>query len=142
MGCVINVGDYPQEIGCLITAGFTATVHRRTKYLGAVTAKTQNPTITGNIHVKDKHRIDTIVQWWETTLNFGALPFYIDIKIFGIEHRAEIMLISGLNKVVIDSLFPVTMEIMNVDNALVRPNYNYELYCGFEISCDDELICT
>ncbi len=138
----MNVTDYPSEIGCIITAGFTATVFRKTKYLGAVTEKTKNPIITGNIYVEDKHRQDAIAQWWETTLGFGALPFYIDIKLFGIEHRAEIMLISNLNKIIINSLFPVTMEIMNVDNALLRPNYNYELYCGFEISCDDLLICT
>ncbi len=144
MNCAVDIRDYPHEIGCLVTEGFVATIFRKTKFLGGYSATIRHPIITGNILLSSKERVKEIKDWWEKTLHFGATPFYIDIVIFGVPHRAEMMMISNLNEVVKDnhSLAPVTLEIMNVEIALVRPNYIYELVCGTEALCEDVLICT
>ena len=144
MSCEIEIGHFPDDLGCIKLEGYVATVFRKTKYLGHKTATTKKPIVDAILIVDREYNEVAFLEWWVTTLKHGTLPFYIEMKFFGITHHMEFNFISNISEVLKDGYRdnPVKLELLNVAHVLERPDYIYELICGTDALCDDQLICT
>ncbi len=144
MSCEIEIGHFPDDLGCIKLEGYIATVFRKAKYLGNETAIVKMPIVDAILIIKEKHNEAAFLEWWETDLKHGTVPFYIEMKFFGVVHHMEFNFISNINEILKDGYRdnPVKLELLNIDHVLERPDYIYELICGTDALCEDKLICT
>ncbi len=144
MVCAIEIADFPTNLGCLIEDGYIGTIFRKTKYLGGKLLLTNLPIVDVTLSIFEKANEEEFLRWWREDLKNGTMPFYINMKFFGAMHDLEFRFISNINEVLKNgySNNPIKLELLNIQGALIRHKYNYELICDEMISCDDELICT
>ncbi len=144
MVCAIEIADFPTNLGCLIEDGYTGTIFRKTKYLGGKLLLTNLPIVDVTLSIFEKANEEEFLRWWREDLKNGTMPFYITMKFFGAMHALEFRFISNINEVLENgySNNPIKLELLNIQGALIRHKYLYELICDTSILCDDELICT
>ncbi len=144
MACEVDIGYFPEDLGCLIVEDYVGTIFRKTKYLNNEKAFTKKPIVDAVLLITEKFHEAEFLEWWRDDLKNGTLPFLIEMKFFGMMHLMEFNFISNINEVLQDghSSNPIKLELLNFQDVLQRPKYLYELICDTSILCDDELICT
>ncbi len=144
MSCEVRVPHFPDHLGCIVVEGYIGTVFRKTKYLGGVNELTKMPIVDAKLIIDEAEYEREFLKWWRDDLENGVMPFYVEMKFFGITHHMEFLFISHINEVLTSGYRenPIKLELMNYAHVLERPDYIYELVCDTSILCDDQFICT
>ncbi len=143
MSCVINVGEFPTDLGCLGVSGYIGTIFRKEKYLGGETHLTQMPTVEVDLMIFEKTHEAEFLKWWEEDLQYGSMPFNVEMKFFGAMHMLTFFMVSNLKEVLENgySNNPIKLELVYEPTMLETIVYSYELECDTTIECDQVLIC-
>ncbi len=141
MGCSNVENDMPDDLGCLKSKNSKTTLPRKeTAYLNNMKTNTRNPTLLATFLAYNE---DALLEWWVTNLKYGDVSFVLHTRFFGVVRRLRVRFIRDLVEevdILHNNLFE--LEVLNIDEAMVKPYYVYELDCGLDIECGHIIICT
>lgn len=100
MSCVCDVTDgareFPDNLVCVITDGFTGTAPRKKKYLGNKASLVDKATVSITILVRDETEAAIFLEWWVSELDYGVNPFTINVPFFGISRGWNVLAIGDM----------------------------------------------
>ncbi len=123
MPCTTEREVFPSNAGCIIADGYKAVIPTKKRYLGGRSALAERTTIQATLATVNETEIANFADWWVNDLNYGTIPFWLDIKFFGVMQRLEVMFTDGIDEVIKDgnSYTSIRLQILNEEGLSLEP---------------------
>jgi hypothetical protein len=107
------MATFPENIACVPTSGYKETMPNAVLYLGG--RYVPNDTIVSvNVITKTDADIESFTHWYIHDIEYGAVPFTIELPLFGVTRLWEVVLSSRLDT----QLFGVSRTARNITMRL------------------------
>lgn len=117
--CVDSPAGFPTSLACVIKEGYEGTLIRKKRYLGNVSVVLDNPIIGASVIVKYPSDLSIFASWWLDELDYGYLPFTLNLPFFGVTRDWQVKIKNNLAEAFIDGdLRDITLELELIEENI------------------------